>query len=100
MPIYEYNCESCNHELEVIQKVNDPELSVCPSCGKPTLKKLISVVGFRLKGSGWYETDFKAAGARRNIVKEESSTIKDGTSDGHCSEVNKCSACPEQVPIS
>ncbi|AFL72550.1 FmdB family zinc ribbon protein [Thiocystis violascens] len=59
MPIYEYRCESCGHELEKIQKVSDPALADCPACGQPTLKKQISAAGFRLKGSGWYETDFK-----------------------------------------
>ena len=71
MPIYEYRCQSCNHELEVMQKLSDPELSDCPSCGKPALKKLISPVGFRLKGSGWYETDFKK-GNQKNVAKEDS----------------------------
>ena len=59
MPIYEYTCESCGHNLEAIQKMSDPVLTDCPECGKPALKKLISAAGFRLKGSGWYETDFK-----------------------------------------
>ena len=59
MPIYEYRCESCGHELEKIQKISDPALTDCPACGQPTLKKQISAAGFRLKGSGWYETDFK-----------------------------------------
>ena len=59
MPIYEYRCESCDHELEAIQKISDPVLSECPACGKATLKKLISAAGFQLKGNGWYATDFK-----------------------------------------
>jgi putative FmdB family regulatory protein len=67
MPIYEYRCEACGHELEVIQKMTDEPLSDCPECGAPSLKKLLSAPGFRLKGSGWYETDFKKAGAKKNI---------------------------------
>ncbi len=59
MPIYEYRCESCGESLEKLQKLSDAALDICPSCGKPELKKLISAAGFRLKGSGWYETDFK-----------------------------------------
>lgn len=59
MPIYEYRCESCGHEMEAIQKMADDPLTECPACGKPTLKKLISAGGFILKGTGWYETDFK-----------------------------------------
>ena len=64
MPFYEYRCEACGYELEALQKVSDAPLSDCPACGKPALKKLISAAGFRLKGSGWYETDFKRAGKK------------------------------------
>lgn len=66
MPIYEYRCESCGHELEKMQKLADAPLTDCPACGQPTLKKLISAAGFRLKGSGWYETDFKK-GDKKNL---------------------------------
>jgi putative FmdB family regulatory protein len=59
MPIYEYACKDCNHELEALQKMNDEPLKTCPECGKDSLNKQISAAGFRLKGSGWYETDFK-----------------------------------------
>jgi len=64
MPIYEYRCDACGHELEAMQKMSDPLLTDCPECAKPALKKLISAAGFRLKGSGWYETDFKGGGKR------------------------------------
>ena len=59
MPIYEYLCGDCGHELEAMQKISDPVLTVCPDCGAEALKKQISKVAFRLKGTGWYETDFK-----------------------------------------
>lgn len=59
MPIYEYQCEECGHTMEALQKMSDAHLTDCPSCKKPKLKKLISAAGFQLKGSGWYETDFK-----------------------------------------
>jgi len=59
MPIYEYTCESCGHNLEALQKMSDPVLTDCPDCGKAALRKQVSAAGFRLKGSGWYETDFK-----------------------------------------
>jgi len=59
MPIYEYRCEACGEGLEKLQKLSDAPLEICPACGEPKLKKLISAAGFRLKGSGWYETDFK-----------------------------------------
>ncbi|MCB1876324.1 MAG: zinc ribbon domain-containing protein [Chromatiales bacterium] len=59
MPIYEYECDSCGHRLEAIQKMSDEPLTECPECKQTSLRKLISAAGFRLKGSGWYETDFK-----------------------------------------
>ena len=59
MPIYEYTCTSCGHNMEALQKMSDAPLTDCPECGKPALQKQVSAAGFRLKGSGWYETDFK-----------------------------------------
>lgn len=59
MPIYEYLCENCGKELERIQKISDEPLVDCPECGKAQLRKKISAVGFQLKGTGWYATDFK-----------------------------------------
>jgi putative FmdB family regulatory protein len=59
MPFYEYQCKSCGHELEAMQKVSDPTLKKCPHCGKSQLTRLMSAPVFRLKGGGWYETDFK-----------------------------------------
>ena len=67
MPIYEYQCESCEHALEALQKLSDPTLVDCPACGKPALKKQISAAGFRLSGGGWYETDFKS-GNKKNLA--------------------------------
>jgi putative FmdB family regulatory protein len=67
MPIYEYRCEKCGHEMEAIQKMSDDPLTECPACGEATLKKLISAAGFRLKGGGWYETDFKS-GKKKNLA--------------------------------
>jgi putative FmdB family regulatory protein len=59
MPIYEYQCESCGAHLEKLQKISDPVLKDCPECKKASLKKMVSATSFRLKGTGWYETDFK-----------------------------------------
>jgi putative FmdB family regulatory protein len=73
MPIYEYECSSCRYYLEVMQKIADAPLKKCPSCGRNALKKLVSAPAFRLKGSGWYETDFKSDQERkRNLVAAES----------------------------
>ena len=64
MPIYEYKCSACSHELESLQKFTDAPLVKCPACGKDTLTKLVSAAGFQLKGSGWYQTDFRGSGAK------------------------------------
>ena len=70
MPIYEYECSECGHTLEKLQKISDAPLTDCPSCGKPALQKLVSAAGFRLKGGGWYETDFKTSG-KKNVAGGE-----------------------------
>jgi putative FmdB family regulatory protein len=59
MPIYAYRCESCGHAKDVLQKISDPVLSVCPACGADTFRKQVTAAGFQLKGSGWYVTDFR-----------------------------------------
>jgi putative FmdB family regulatory protein len=64
MPIYEYQCGSCGHELEKLQRMSDDPLRDCPDCGEEELRRLVSAAGFRLKGAGWYETDFKKDGKR------------------------------------
>ena len=64
MPIYEYRCASCGHELETLQKLSDAPLTVCPACNKAELVKRVSAAGFQLKGSGWYATDFRNSGAK------------------------------------
>ncbi|HEY6455361.1 MAG TPA: zinc ribbon domain-containing protein [Steroidobacteraceae bacterium] len=72
MPFYEYECASCKFYTEVMQKISDLPLKKCPSCGKSTLKKLISAPVFRLKGGGWYETDFKSdKESKRNLAGNE-----------------------------
>jgi len=67
MPIYEYQCQACQKQIEVLQKINDAPLIDCPQCGEPALKKQLSAAAFRLKGGGWYETDFKT-GNKKNLV--------------------------------
>ncbi len=64
MPIYEYRCLECGFQDEYLQKVSEPQKTVCPSCGKESFRKLLSAAGFQLKGSGWYATDFRNSGAK------------------------------------
>ena len=83
MPFYEYRCDSCGHELEAMQKMSDAPLTDCPACEKPDLVKLISAAGFQLKGTGWYQTDFKGG---PDSKKSESSTT-------HSCSTGGCPSC-------
>ena len=80
MPIYEYRCSACGQEHEVLQKVTEPPLTECPSCGKPALQKLLTAAGFQLKGSGWYATDFKG-GAKKPDDKKSADTKTETKTD-------------------
>jgi putative FmdB family regulatory protein len=80
MPIYEYRCESCSHTLDALQKLSDKPLRKCPECGKSALKRLMSAPSFRLKGGGWYETDFKSdSEKKRNLVDSAVEKPKEGS---------------------
>jgi putative FmdB family regulatory protein len=77
MPFYEYECQACKYYTEVMQKITDAPLTKCPSCGKRRLQKLVSAPVFRLKGEGWYETDFKSdKEAKRNLLAAEKEEAK------------------------
>ncbi len=80
MPIYEYRCVGCGHELEAMQKISEAPLTDCPACQASQLKKKISPVAFRLKGSGWYETDFKS-GQQKNVAAAEDGGGKQDNGD-------------------
>lgn len=80
MPIYEYACQACGQEMEKLQKISDAPLTDCPACGKPELIKKVSAAGFRLKGGGWYETDFKS-GSKKNLATENKSDSKTSSGD-------------------
>ena len=83
VPIYEYQCQACGDEHEAIQKMSADPLVICPACSEPELKKKISAAGFRLKGSGWYETDFKS-GSKKNVA-EASANSTPAKASGGCS---------------
>jgi putative FmdB family regulatory protein len=110
MPFYEYECSNCKFYVETLQKISDEPLRKCPSCKKQTMKKLISAPVFRLKGAGWYETDFKSEGEdKRNLADREevaekpaedktaTDTKADAKADGKAdsSEKKKADAKPE-----
>lgn len=85
MPIYAYRCTACGHEQDVLQKISDPTLTVCPACSQSTYAKQVTAAGFQLKGSGWYVTDFRngssttsvaPAGAAKPATSDESSSAK------------------------
>ena len=80
MPIYEYECGSCQHEFEALQKISDQPLKDCPNCGEPALTKKVSAAAFRLSGSGWYETDFKS-GNKKNLAGNTSEGSDSAKSD-------------------
>ena len=82
MPIYEYRCSACGHDVEALQKMADGPLRKCPECGKSQLKRLVSAPQFRLKGSGWYETDFKnKSETKRNLVEHAGGDSGESASD-------------------
>jgi putative FmdB family regulatory protein len=99
MPIYEYQCQACSKEIEVLQKISDAPLEVCPDCGEAGLRKKISAAAFRLKGSGWYETDFKtkdkknlAGDSDKSENKSAPSTEKAASKDASSAGESKKSA--------
>ncbi len=83
MPFYEYRCDACGHELEALQKMSDAPLKECPECGESALVKLVSAAGFRLKGGGWYETDFKS-GKKKNVHDSGESKSSSEPKTGGC----------------
>jgi putative FmdB family regulatory protein len=96
MPFYEYECQNCKFYTELMQKITDPPLEKCPSCGKKTMQKLISAPVFRLKGSGWYETDFKGDNeSKRNLAGAEKEESKaEATPDSTKATDSKADAKP------
>lgn len=81
VPIYEYQCDACGHQLETLQRINDPLLKTCTECGQDSLRKRVSAAAFRLKGGGWYETDFKDKKGRKNVTGGEDTSSSGGKED-------------------
>ncbi|MFT4560753.1 MAG: putative FmdB family regulatory protein [Gammaproteobacteria bacterium] len=104
MPIYEYDCGACDHQFETIRKISDGPLTTCPSCNEDALTKRISKVAFRLKGTGWYETDFKDKPKPKDAGGEtsegKSSAKSDGQPDSKTSSASKESSGGESKSTS
>lgn len=102
MPFYEYECENCKFYAEVLQKISDPPLLKCPSCGKNKMKKLISAPVFRLKGGGWYETDFKSDNEnKRNLaVEKDADSASDSKSESKAPDTVAAEAKSDAKPDS
>lgn len=87
MPIYAYKCASCGHAKDVLQKMSDAPLTVCPACGAETFSKQLTAAGFQLKGSGWYATDFRggSSGGATGVASGASSDASGGSEGGSSS---------------
>ena len=97
MPIYAYRCNECGFAKDVLQKISDPLLTDCPSCGKPEFKKQVTAAGFQLKGSGWYVTDFKGGSGGTSAPATDShvsSSAKSDSGASSSSESNSSSSTP------
>lgn len=105
MPIYAYKCESCGHAKDVLQKMSDDPLTVCPACGEPSFRKQLTAAGFQLKGSGWYVTDFRegskapAAPAAEGAAPAAAETAAKGTGESTAAPApSPASAAPAASP--
>lgn len=92
MPIYAYKCDACGHAKDVLQKMSDPLLTVCPACGQATLKKQLTASGFQLKGTGWYATDFKGGGASAGAAVSTAAKPAAETASA-------CASCPAAAAV-
>lgn len=100
MPIYEYQCQSCDHKMEALQKMADDPLKTCPACEQDSLKKLISAAAFKLKGSGWYETDFKNNGKAKPNDGGNSANGSGGKNNSEKSSDSSSSSKADSTPAS
>jgi putative FmdB family regulatory protein len=96
MPIYAYRCDECGFAKDVLQKVSDPVLTVCPSCGKSSFKKQVTAAGFQLKGTGWYVTDFRGGSTPATGTAPAASTP--AASDGGSSTEASAAPAPSAAP--
>ena len=86
MPIYEYKCDICGHQFEILQKINDVPAKTCPECNSHSLRKLVSAAAFKLKGTGWYETDFKTKAKKTHNTAKKNKNDQKKTPEGAASK--------------
>lgn len=98
MPIYAYKCESCGHSKDVLQKMSDAPLTVCPNCGAPEFKKQVTAAGFQLKGSGWYVTDFKNGAGKSAPAPAADAAKSEGDGAAKSADKSADSAAPAAAP--
>lgn len=102
MPIYAYKCGSCGHAKDVLQKISDPQLTVCPACGAQAFTKQVTAAGFQLKGSGWYVTDFRGgsggSSAPATDAKSDAQAATPAASDASAAKKEAVSASPAPAP--
>lgn len=98
MPIYAYRCDECGFAKDVLQKISDPVLTVCPSCGKSSFKKQVTAAGFQLKGTGWYVTDFRGGSAPATGTAPSASTPAGASSDSGGSTESSAAPAPAAAP--
>ena len=99
MPIYEYRCTACQHKLEALQKFSDAPMLTCPQCAKDTLTKLVSAAGFQLKGSGWYQTDFRGGSKPPTALPVKSDAAStEGKSGGEAKSSDAAPAAASETP--
>ena len=100
MPIYAYKCGSCGHAKDVLQKISDPVLTVCPACGAESFAKQLTAAGFQLKGSGWYATDFRGGRSAGNTASAPAAQGADSASAPAAAPAPSCAACPAAASTS
>ncbi len=100
MPIYAYKCGSCGHAKDVLQKISDPVLTVCPACGAESFAKQLTAAGFQLKGSGWYATDFRGGSSAGNTASAPAAQGADSASAPAAAPAPSCAACPAAASTS
>jgi putative FmdB family regulatory protein len=98
MPIYAYRCDECGFAKDVLQKISDPQLTVCPTCGKSAFKKQVTAAGFQLKGTGWYATDFRGGTAPSTGTAPGTAAAKESSAATESTAAAPATAAPTSTP--